>query len=100
MILGTAHAVGLGRRPRWYILMLVRKRDEYGNVAYVLTAHRDDGHQFVVFRIKEKLGIEDVNEMLDEVAKLIMRNDRIKIFEVLGGTGMLNMTYRRRAVWL
>ena len=100
MIVGTAIAVGLGRYSRWYVLTLVRGADDSGNVMYKLVAQRDDGHVYVTVRVKERLNVEDVVEMVDGVVKLIMRDDKVKIFEILSGTGLLNMVYQRRAVWL
>jgi hypothetical protein len=100
MIVGTGVGVGLGRYPRWYVLVLSRGVDEAGNVVYKLIAQRDDGHVYVVLRVKEKFNVEDVVEMVDAIVKMIMKNDKIKVFELVGGSGALNIVYRRRAVWV
>jgi hypothetical protein len=100
MIVGTGIGVGLGRYSRWYVLVLSRGVDEVGNVVYKLVAQRDDGHTYMVIRLKERFDVEDVVEMMDAIVKTIMRNDRIKVFELVGGSGMLNVLYRRRAVWV
>jgi len=100
MILGTGIGVGLGRYSRWYVLVLSRGVDEVGNVVYKLVAQRDDGYEYVVIRAKERIDVEDVVEMLDAVAKTIMRNDRVKVFELVGGSGALNIAYQRKAVWV
>ena len=100
MIVGTGIGVGLGRYSRWYVLVLSRGVDEVGNMVYKLVAQRDDGHVYVVIRVKEKIDVEDVVEMVDMVVKTIMRNDKIKVFELVGGSGALNIAYRRRAIWV
>jgi hypothetical protein len=100
MILGTGIGVGLGRYSRWYVLVLSKGTDEVGNVVYKLVAQRDDGHVYMVIRMKEKLDVEDVVEMVDAVVKMIMRNDKVKVFELVGGSGILNVAYQRRAVWV
>jgi len=100
MIVGTGIGVGLGRYSRWYVLVLSRGVDEVGNVVYKLVAQRDDGYVYVAIRVKEKLDVEDVVEMMDTVVKTIMKNDKIKVFELIGGSGALNIAYWRRAVWV
>ena len=99
MIVGTGIGVGLGRYSRWYVLMMVRGV-EHGNIVYKLVAQRDDGYEYVTVRVKKEIDIMDVSEMLDNLVKTIMRNDRIKMFELIGGSGVLNLAYRRRAVWV
>ena len=100
MIVGTGIGVGLGRYSRWYVLVLSRGVDEVGNVVYKLVVQRDDGYVYVAIRVKEKLDVEDVVEMMDTVVKTIMKNDKIKVFELIGGSGALNIAYWRRAVWV
>jgi hypothetical protein len=99
MIVGTGIGVGLGRYSRWYVLMMVRGVDGQ-NIIYKLVAQRDDGYEYVIMRVKKEIDVEDVSEMIDNLVKTIMKNDRIKIFELIGGSGVLNLAYRRRAVWV
>jgi hypothetical protein len=100
MIVGAGIGVGLGRFSRWYVFVLSRGVDEDGRTVYKLVAQRDDGHVYVAVKIKEKFNVEDVVEMIDNVVKMIMKSDKIKIFELVGGSGMLNVAYQRRAVWV
>jgi hypothetical protein len=100
MIVGTALGVSIGSFPRWYVLMLARKKDEFGNVVYVLTAQRDDGHKFMALRVKDRLDVRDVVEMMDSVVKMIKKSDRAVLFQLMGKTGMLDIIYERRDVWV
>jgi hypothetical protein len=100
MIVGTALGVSVGDFPRWYVLVLTRKKDEDGNTVYVLTAHRDDGHRFMALRVKDVLDVRDVVEMMDSVVEMIKRRDRAVMFQLMGKTGMLNILYEKRDVWL
>jgi hypothetical protein len=100
MIVGTALGVSIGDFPRWYVLILTRKKDEDGNTVYVLTAQRDDGHKFVALRVKDRLDVRDVVEMVDSIVELIKKSDRAVIFQLMGKTGMLNIMYEKRDVWL
>jgi len=100
VIVGSAVAVGLGKYSRWYILMLSRG-SEGGEVVYKLVAQRDDGYMYIVVRSKKRLEVDDVVEMVDSVVNLIMKNDRIKIFEILQGSGALNLVYwKKKTVWV
>ena len=100
MIIGSAIAVGLGRYSRWYILILSRGVEE-GEVVYKLVAQRDDGHMYMTIRNKKKLEVDDVVEMVDSLVGLIMKNDRVKVFEILQGSGALNLVYwKKKAVWV
>jgi phage terminase large subunit-like protein len=100
MIVGTALGVSIGRFSRWYVMVLTRKKDEDGNIVYVLTAQRDDGHKFVVLRVKDRLDVRDVVEMMDSVVEMIKKSDRSIMFQLMGKTGMLNILYEKRDVWL
>ena len=100
MIVGTALGVSVGDFSRWYVLVLVRRRDESGNVVYVLTAQRDDGHKFVALRIKDSLDVRDVVEMMDSVVELIKKRDKAVLFQLMGKTGMLDIIYEKRDVWI
>ena len=100
MIVGTALGVSVGDFSRWYVLVLTRRRDESGNVVYVLTAQRDDGYKFVALRVKDSLDIRDVVEMMDSVVELIKKRDKAVLFQLMGKTGMLDIIYEKRDVWL
>jgi hypothetical protein len=100
MIVGTALGVSIGNFSRWYILVLTRKKDEDGNTVYVLTAQRDDGHKFMVLRVKDRLDVRDVVEMMDSIVEMIKRRDRAVLFQLMGKTGMLNIMYERKDVWI
>jgi len=100
MIVGTALGVSVGDFSRWYVLVLTRRRDESGNVVYVLTAQRDDGYKFVALRVKDSLDIRDVVEMMDSVVELIKKRDKAVLFQLMGKTGMLDIMYEKRDVWL
>ena len=100
MIVGSAVAVGLGRYSRWYILVLSRGVEE-SEVVYKLVAQRDDGHMYMTIRNKKRLEVDDVVEMVDSVVGLIMKNDRVKVFEILQGSGALNLMYwKKKTVWV
>jgi len=100
MIIGSAIAVGLGKYSRWYILILSRG-SEGGEIMYKLVAQRDDGHMYMTIRNKKRLEVDDVVEMVDSIADLIMKNDRVKVFEILQGSGALNLVYwKKKAVWV
>jgi hypothetical protein len=100
MIVGTAIGVSIGDFSRWYVMVLTKKRDEDGNTVYVLTAQRDDGHRFMALRAKDSLDIKDVVEMVDSVVEMIKRSDRAILFQLIGKTGMLDIMYEKRDVWL
>jgi hypothetical protein len=100
MIIGTALGISIGDYSRWYILMLTRNKDEDGNVVYVLTAQRDDGHKFMTLRIKDSLGVRDVVEMVDSIVEMIKKSDKAVFFQLVSRTGMLDIVYERRDVWL
>jgi hypothetical protein len=100
MIVGTALGVSIGDFSRWYVLVLTRRRDESGNVVYVLTAQRDDGYKFVALRVKDSLDVRDVVEMMDSVVELIKKRDKAVLFQLMGKTGMLDIMYEKRDVWL
>jgi len=103
MIVGTAIGVGIGRRPRWYIFMATRSRDDDGRVVYKIVAHRDDGYKYYRFIFKDRLDVEDVSEAVDELIKNIKRSEGFTFFEILGGSGVLNIAYMRRSekgVWV
>jgi hypothetical protein len=100
MIVGTALGVSIGDFSRWYVFALVRKRDEDGNVVYVLTAQRDDGHKFVALRVKDSLDVRDVIEMMDSIVEMIKKQDKAVMFQLMGKTGMLDIIYEKRDVWL
>jgi hypothetical protein len=100
MIIGTALGISIGDHPRWYVLMFARKKDEYGNTVYVLVAQRDDGHKFMTLRVKDGLDVRDVVEMIDKVVEMIRREDRAVLFQLVGRTGLLDIAYERRDVWL
>jgi hypothetical protein len=100
MIVGTALGVSIGDFSRWYVLVLTRRRDEFGNVVYVLMAQRDDGHRFMTLRVKDELDIRDVVEMVDSVVEMIKKRDRAVLFQLIGKTGMLNIMYEKKDVWL
>ena len=100
MIVGTALGVSIGDFSRWYVLVLMRRRDESGNVVYVLTAQRDDGYKFVALRVKDSLDVRDVVEMVDSVVELIKKRDRAVLFQLMGKTGLLDIMYEKRDVWL
>jgi hypothetical protein len=100
MIVGTALGVSIGDFSRWYVLVLTRKKDESGNVVYVLTAQRDDGHKFMALRVKDRLDVRDVIEMMDSVVKMIKKEDKAVLFQLMGKTGMLDIIYERRDVWV
>ena len=80
--------------------MLVKRRDEDGNTVYVLTAQRDDGYKFMTLRVKDRLDIRDVVEMVDSIAEMIKKKDRAVLFQLMGKTGLLDITYEKRDVWL
>ena len=98
--MGTALGVSIGDFPRWYVLVLTRKKDEDGNIVYVLTAQRDDGHKIMTLRVKDRLDVSDVVEMMDSVAELIKKVDRAVLFQLMGKTGLLDIIYEKRDVWL
>jgi hypothetical protein len=98
VILGTGHMITLSRRPRWYLLML-NKMHENGRTIYMLVAHRDDGFRYLVMRMQNKLDVDDVVEMLDELAEMIKKNDKADIVQLLYGTGLLNVHYEK-TVWV
>jgi len=100
MIVGTALGVSVGDFSRWYVLVLTRRRDESGDVVYVLTAQRDDGYKFVALRVKDSLDVRDVVEMVDSVVELIKKRDRAVLFQLMGKTGLLDIMYEKRDVWL
>jgi len=100
MIVGTALGVSIGDFSRWYVLVLTRKKDEEGNTVYVLTAQRDDGHKFMSLRVKDSLDIRDVVEMMDSIVELIKKKDKAVFFQLMGKTGMLDIIYEKRDVWL
>ncbi|MCR6669507.1 MAG: hypothetical protein NDF51_05865 [archaeon YNP-WB-040] len=100
MILGTAIGVSIGNFSRWYVMVLTRRKDEDGNTVYVLTAQRDDGHKFMTLRVKDSLDVRDVVEMVDSVVEMIRKSDRAVMFQLLGKSGMLNVMYEKRDVWL
>ena len=100
MIVGTALGVSIGDFSRWYVLVLARKRDESGNTVYVLTAQRDDGYKFMALRVKDSLDIRDVIEMVDSVVEIIKKRDKAVLFQLMGKTGMLDIMYEKRDVWL
>jgi hypothetical protein len=100
MIVGTALGVSIGEFSRWYVLVLTRKKDEDGNTVYVLTAQRDDGHKFVALRVKDRLDVRDVVDMMDSVVEMIKKKDRAVMFQLMGKTGMLNIMYEKKDVWL
>jgi hypothetical protein len=100
MIVGTALGVSIGNFPRWYVLMLVKRRDEDGNTVYVLTAQRDDGHRFMTLRVKNSLEVRDVVEMMDSIVEMIKKKDRAVLFQLMGKTGLLDIMYEKRDVWL
>jgi hypothetical protein len=98
MMLGTGHMISLSRRPRWYILMLTKAHDD-GKTIYMLVAHRDDGFRYIVTRIKNKLDVDDVVEMIDELVEMIKKRDRADIVQLMYGTGLLNLHYEK-TTWL
>jgi len=100
MIVGTALGVSIGDFSRWYVLVLTKKKDEEGNTVYVLTAQRDDGHKFMSLRVKDSLDIRDVVEMMDSIVELIKKKDKAVFFQLMGKTGMLDIIYERKDVWL
>ena len=100
MIVGTALGVSIGDFSRWYVLVLARRRDESGNIVYVLTAQRDDGHKFVALRVKDSLDVRDVIEMVDSVVEMIRKRDKAVLFQLMGKTGMLDIIYEKRDVWI
>jgi len=100
MIVGTALGVSIGDFSRWYVLVLTKKKDEEGNTVYVLTAQRDDGHKFMSLRVKDSLDIRDVVEMVDSIVELIKKKDKAVFFQLMGKTGMLDIIYEKRDVWL
>ncbi len=100
MILGTAFGVSIGDFPRWYVFMITRKKDEFGNTVYVLTAQRDDGHKFMTLKVKDSLDIRDVVEMVDSIVELIKKRDRAVLFQLMGKTGLLDIIYEKRDVWV
>ena len=100
MIVGTALGVSVGDFSRWYVLVLTRRRDESGDVVYVLTAQRDNGYKFVALRVKDSLDVRDVVEMVDSVVELIKKRDRAVLFQLMGKTGLLDIMYEKRDVWL
>jgi hypothetical protein len=100
MIVGTALGVSIGDFSRWYVLVLTKKKDEEGNTVYVLTAQRDDGHKFMSLRVKDSLDIRDVVEMIDSIVELIKKKDKAVFFQLMGKTGMLDIIYEKRDVWL
>jgi len=100
MIVGTALGVSIGNFPRWYVLMLVKRRDEDGNTVYVLTAQRDDGYRFMALRVKDSLDVKDVVEMVDSIAEMIKKKDKAVLFQLMGKTGLLDVMYEKRDVWL
>jgi len=100
MIVGTALGVSIGDFSRWYVLVLTRKRDEVGNTVYVLTAQRDDGHRFMTLRVKDSLDVRDVVEMVDSIVEMIKKRDRAVLFQLMGKTGLLNVMYEKKDVWL
>jgi len=100
MIVGTALGVSIGDFSRWYVLVLTKKKDEEGNTVYVLTAQRDDGHKFMSLRVKDSLDIRDVVEMVDSIVELIKKKDKAVFFQLMGKTGMLDIIYERKDVWL
>jgi hypothetical protein len=100
MIVGTALGVSIGDFSRWYIMVLTRKRDEDGNTVYVLTAQRDDGHRFMALRVKDRLDVKDVVEMMDSIVEMIKKKDKAVLFQLMGKTGMLNIMYEKKDVWL
>ena len=99
MIVGTALGVSIGDFSRWYVLMLVKRRDEDGNTVYVLVAQRDDGHRFMTLRIKNSLDVKDVVEMVDSIVEMIKKEDKAVLFQLMGKTGMLDIMYEKRGVW-
>jgi hypothetical protein len=100
MIVGTALGISIGEFHRWYIFVLTRRRDEDGNVVYVLTAQRDDGYRFMTLRVKDSLDIRDVVEMMDSIIEMIKKRDRTVMFQLMGKTGMLNIIYEKKDVWV
>jgi hypothetical protein len=100
MIVGTALGISVGRFSRWYVLILTRKKDEHGNTVYVLVAQRDDGYRFLTLRVKDRLDVRDVIEMLDTVVEMIRKKDRSTLFQLIGRTGLLDLVYEKRSVWL
>jgi len=100
MIVGTALGVSIGDFSRWYVLVLTRKKDEEGNTVYVLTAQRDDGYKFMSMRVKDSLDIRDIVEMMDSIVELIKKKDKAVFFQLMGKTGMLDIIYEKRDVWL
>jgi hypothetical protein len=100
MIVGTALGVSIGDFSRWYVMVLTRKRDEDGNTVYVLTAQRDDGYRFVALRVKDSLDVKDVVEMVDSIVEMIKKKDKAVLFQLMGKTGMLDIIYEKRDVWL
>jgi hypothetical protein len=98
MIMGTGHMVTLSRRPRWYLLMLNKMREDDRTI-YMLVAHRDDGFRYFVARMQNKLDVDDVVEMLDELVEMIKKNDKADIVQLLYGTGLLNVHYEK-TVWV
>jgi hypothetical protein len=98
MMLGTGHMISLSRRPRWYVLVLTRANDG-GRTIYMLVAYRDDGFRYLVTRVKDKLNIDDVVEMIDELAKMIKKIDKADVVQLMYGTGLLNLHYEK-TVWV
>jgi hypothetical protein len=98
VILGTGHMISLSRYPRWYLLMLTRANED-GKTIYMLVAHRDDGFRYLVTRIKNRLDVDDVVEMLDELVEMIKKNDKADIVQLMYGTGLLNVHYEKM-VWV
>jgi hypothetical protein len=100
MIVGTALGVSIGDFSRWYVVVLTKKRDEDRNTVYVLTAQRDDGHRFMVLRVKDRLDVKDVVEMMDSIVEMIKNSDKAILFQLMGKTGLLDIMYEKKDVWL
>jgi len=98
VILGTGHMISLSRYPRWYLLMLNRTNED-GKTIYMLVAHRDDGFRYLVTRIQNRLDVDDVVGMLDELVEMIKKNDKADIVQLMYGTGLLNVHYEK-TVWV
>jgi len=93
-IYGNGLLVGVGEHPRTYFVTVGA---DGGGVVFVVAG--DEKTWVRVFKGR-KVAVEDVNEMLDEVVKEVMKEDRLEFVELLAGTGILKMTYMRRAVWV
>jgi len=89
-MVSSAVAVTLSRNPHTYILHM----DVEGDMV-VLIAYRDDGHRYIVAEKVDELDAS-VHRLVDKVAKMIIEDEDAEMFEIITGSGLLNMLYIRR----